>query len=288
MAVLQRKELEASPLADLHAIASELGLEGFRAMRKADLIGAILAAQGGEPEPEPRPSRGRAGRGPPEAPRPRSPRRTSEARRGHSEDDEGPRTTARERARARRRAPPRALRRGGAGGRRGGARGAPRRRSPPACSTCSPTARASCASIPAGSRAGTCTTRPAQIRRCELRAGDGVSGPVRSPRRNERHPSLIHVETVNGAAGRAARGAALVRRPVGGPPVRAAGGARRAGGVPFGKGSRVAGERPAGRRRHLAAARVAATLAESIRARPAGGARGRAPRGGGRVARDRR
>ena len=42
MAVLQRKELEASPLADLHAIASELGLEGFRRMRKPDLIGAIL------------------------------------------------------------------------------------------------------------------------------------------------------------------------------------------------------------------------------------------------------
>src|SRR4051794_24677788 len=48
MAVLQRKELESSPLADLHAIASELGLEGFRSKRKDDLIGAILAAQGGE------------------------------------------------------------------------------------------------------------------------------------------------------------------------------------------------------------------------------------------------
>ena len=56
MAVLQRKELEASPLADLHAIASELGLEGYRGLRKADLIAAILAAQGGEPEPEPEPS----------------------------------------------------------------------------------------------------------------------------------------------------------------------------------------------------------------------------------------
>src|SRR5918992_3410937 len=51
MAVLQRRELESSPLADLHAIASELGIEGFRAKRKDDLIGAILAAQGGE-EPE--------------------------------------------------------------------------------------------------------------------------------------------------------------------------------------------------------------------------------------------
>jgi transcription termination factor Rho len=33
----------------------------------------------------------------------------------------------------------------------------------------------------------------------ELRAGDEVSGPVRPPRRNERHPSLVRVETVNGA-----------------------------------------------------------------------------------------
>src|SRR4051795_12205463 len=45
MSVLQRKELEASPLADLHAIASELGVERFRAMRKADLIKAILSEQ---------------------------------------------------------------------------------------------------------------------------------------------------------------------------------------------------------------------------------------------------
>src|SRR5918997_562227 len=38
-----------------------------------------------------------------------------------------------------------------------------------------------------------------QTRRCELRAGAQVAGPVRPPRRNERHPSLVRVETVNGA-----------------------------------------------------------------------------------------
>jgi transcription termination factor Rho len=42
MSVLDRSELEASPLADLHAIADQLGLEGFRRLRKADLIDAIL------------------------------------------------------------------------------------------------------------------------------------------------------------------------------------------------------------------------------------------------------
>ena len=38
---------------------------------------------------------------------------------------------------------------------------------------------------------------PAQIRRCELRAADQLAGPVRPPRRSERYPSLIRVETVN-------------------------------------------------------------------------------------------
>src|SRR5436190_19998207 len=52
MAVLQRKELEASPLADLHAIAAELGLEGYRALRKAELVARILEAQDGEPPPD--------------------------------------------------------------------------------------------------------------------------------------------------------------------------------------------------------------------------------------------
>src|SRR5437764_1054011 len=46
MAVLERSELEASPLADLHAIADQIGLEGFRRLRKAELIDAILGEEG--------------------------------------------------------------------------------------------------------------------------------------------------------------------------------------------------------------------------------------------------
>src|SRR5689334_21990462 len=46
--VLDRSALEQSPLADLHLIANELGVDGFRRMRKADLVDAILAKQGGE------------------------------------------------------------------------------------------------------------------------------------------------------------------------------------------------------------------------------------------------
>ena len=42
MSVLSRSALESSPLADLHAIASELGIDGFRRLRKAELIDRIL------------------------------------------------------------------------------------------------------------------------------------------------------------------------------------------------------------------------------------------------------
>src|SRR5215213_9803246 len=50
MSVLNRKELEDSPLADLHQIASELGLEAYRSKRKDDLIATILGASGVEEE----------------------------------------------------------------------------------------------------------------------------------------------------------------------------------------------------------------------------------------------
>ena len=50
MPVLERSELEASPLADLHAIADQVGVDGFKRLRKADLIDKILAVQGGGDE----------------------------------------------------------------------------------------------------------------------------------------------------------------------------------------------------------------------------------------------
>ena len=48
MSVLDRDTLEDSPLADLHSLASELGIDGFRRLRKAELIDALLARQGGD------------------------------------------------------------------------------------------------------------------------------------------------------------------------------------------------------------------------------------------------
>src|SRR3954464_9767789 len=94
MAVLDRKELEESPLSDLHAIASELGIEGYRLLRREKLIEAILggsAAEEGEPE-RPRPRRSRGGRG-----RDRGPRTADRGGGGADveEADRGPRTADR-------------------------------------------------------------------------------------------------------------------------------------------------------------------------------------------------
>src|SRR5215468_3120811 len=46
--VLDRSALEQSPLADLHLLANELGVDGFRRLRKPELVDAILARQTGE------------------------------------------------------------------------------------------------------------------------------------------------------------------------------------------------------------------------------------------------
>src|SRR5947208_8330276 len=166
MPVLDRKELEESPLADLHAIASELGIEGFRRMRREELIDTILGAQGGdgasvaeEPEeaeedredvPEPRPEERRA-------------RQTRREPREREPDPE-----------------PEDIRTGvldilpnGSGFMRTDAFSHSR---------------------------DDVYVSPAQIRRCELRAGDEISGPVRPPRRSERYPSLVRIDSVNGQA----------------------------------------------------------------------------------------
>jgi transcription termination factor Rho len=174
MAVLQRKELESSPLADLHAIASELGLEGFRSKRKADLIGAILDAQGGEaPEPaddEPEPE-------PDEVPSEESlegPAEPEDESPGEAELDvveEEPEVEEEEASDEEILTGTLDILANGSGFLR---------------------------LDPTGQSRDDVYVSPAQIRRCELRSGDEVSGPVRPPRRNERHPSLIRVESVNG------------------------------------------------------------------------------------------
>ena len=200
MAVLQRRELESSPLADLHAIASELGIEGFRAKRKDDLIGAILAAQGGEePEDEREPDEvpldealEPAFAGEAEAAEPAAevepaaeeePAAVDEAEavteEGEAGADEGEEVVEEEPE-------------------------VEEEVSDEEIATGVLDVLANGSGFlrldPAGQSRDDVYVSPAQIRRCELRAGDDVSGPVRPPRRNERHPSLVRVETVNGGA----------------------------------------------------------------------------------------
>ena len=64
MSIVDRAALEASPLADLHAMASELSMDGYRRLRKPQLIEAILSRQEGtdasSPEENPPPTRASA------------------------------------------------------------------------------------------------------------------------------------------------------------------------------------------------------------------------------------
>jgi transcription termination factor Rho len=191
MTVLQRKELESSPLADLHAIASELGLEGFRSKRKGDLIGAILDAQGGEdeaPADEAGPDEAAPGAGEPDEVEPDEP-----------EPDEVPSEESLE-------GPPEPEAESPGEGELDVVEEEPEvedEGSDEEILTGPLDILANGSGFlrldPAGQSRGDVYVSPAQIRRCELRSGDEISGPVRPPRRNERHPSLIRVETVNGA-----------------------------------------------------------------------------------------
>ncbi len=188
--VLDRSGLEQSPLADLHVLATELGVENFRRLRKGELIDAILTRQSGEEAPEA-----------PEAAEPEA-----------EETDEGRKSSRR--------------------GRRGG-RGRSRARDEDADSDDDavadepeepkrgdrkprdegPKAEDKVAEGVVellGNGSGFVRLSPpdptdddvyvsaAQVKRCELVSGDRVSGPVRAPRRSERFPSLVRVDTING------------------------------------------------------------------------------------------
>jgi transcription termination factor Rho len=261
MSVLDRSALADSPLADLHAIASELGVDGFRRLRRDDLIDAILAQQGGEAapaapgaddeEPAERPRRRRGGRGrgsraadddeadaPARAPRGRGAREADDAEfepeaprraaRGRGARDEAEGDGGRRRERGARDEDDRGRRRergardeaeGDGGRRERGARdeaeddgGRRRGREPrPAAEAGEagervvegvvellPNGSAFVRVAPPDASDDDAYLSAAQVRRCELVAGDRVSGPVRPPRRSERHPSVVRVETING------------------------------------------------------------------------------------------
>ena len=277
MSVLDRAALQDSPLADLHELGSELSIDGFRRLRRAELIDAILAKQDGlevdVPEAEPGDSETPAGEATDEP--------AGEISGGESPDDE-PSPSRRRR------------------GRRGG-----RGRSASATTGDGDSAEEAAEAEPErakesdsdgpdedqlvegvvellGNGSGFVRVDPpdpsdddvyisaAQVKRCELVSGDRIAGPRRRPRRSERFASLIRIDTINGRP--AAELADSTRYdelatafpserfelPSEDPTVKAI-----ASLTPFGKGSRVSIVGPARSGKSETLRRLAAVLAET-------------------------
>ena len=222
--VLDPAELSASPLADLHLLANELGVDGFRRLRKAELVDAILVAQGGSPadagagagdadgdgdgDAEEKPARRRSRGG-----RSRSSRASEETEKattagdvadavepadtgsgsGSDEDEDRP---SRRRSRGGRSRSPSSDedRDSGAGDDASGDDDRVVEGVVELLGNGSGFVRLT----PGESSDADVYVSAAQVKRCELVTGDRVGGPVRAPRRSEKFPSLIRVDTING------------------------------------------------------------------------------------------
>jgi transcription termination factor Rho len=230
MSVLDRSELEASPLADLHAIANQVGLDGFRRLRKAELIDAILGESGagsdkrqgsGSPTKDPvKDAPGDGSSGQSAAPSPETvvgssaagsgarKRRTPRLRRAAKDEAQEASSAGRESSAS----SSAASSRRGAGQPNDRSRESPSKadRSETAATGDDPSAEGVVELL--GNGSAFLRVNPpepsdedvyisaAQVRRCELVSGDRVSGPVRTPRRSERYPSLVRIDTINGAS----------------------------------------------------------------------------------------
>jgi transcription termination factor Rho len=218
-AVLDRSELEASPLADLHAIADQLGLDGFRRLRKADLIDRIL---GDAPAPDdsgddsPDASEEDSGERPSSSRRRRGgrSRRSGSASRASSADSDDAGEDADDAAKddAADEAPAKPARsRGGRRERTRSARGEERTSAKDDDEDDAGAVAEGVVEVLGNGSAflridppepsdGDVYISAAQVRRCELVSGDRVAGPARKPRRSERYPSLVRVDTINGTS----------------------------------------------------------------------------------------
>jgi len=160
------QDLQAAHLADLHALAAQLGIERFRLLPREELAAAILErdpdatvperengdapeAEGGERDSAPR-SRG-----------PRRRRRDEEDEAAEEEPEQGEPVSG--------------------------------------VLDITPRGHGFIRVSGLGSDTEDVYVSPSQIRRCEMQRGDEVTGPARKPRRGERYPALIHVDTINGA-----------------------------------------------------------------------------------------
>ncbi|HYZ81759.1 MAG TPA: Rho termination factor N-terminal domain-containing protein [Solirubrobacteraceae bacterium] len=223
MSVVDRGALEASPLADLHAIASELSIDGYRRLRRPELIEAILDRQEGD--------NGAAAAQTPAA-EPEAKKKDVEAKEDASEAEEEQEAPAPRRRRGRRGGRGRSTAREEAETTSEEAETAGEEAETPRMEVESPRAEIVSRREEAEAEAepetepgdelvegvvellangsGFIRVDPpdpsdddvyissAQVKRCELVSGDRVAGPKRAPRRSERFASLIRIETING------------------------------------------------------------------------------------------
>jgi transcription termination factor Rho len=203
MSVLDRSALEESPLADLHAIASELSIDGYRRLRRPELIDAILRRQGGEEEATD------------ETPEPVSDELTETVVDELRVHDEG--RPAVRRRRGRRGGRGRGAAREEGGTREDGGAGPERedrlewedrpereggeREGGEDIAEGVVELTANGAAFlrvnPPDPSDDDIYVSAAQVKRCELVSGDRVTGPRRPARRSERFPSLVRVDTIN-------------------------------------------------------------------------------------------
>jgi transcription termination factor Rho len=201
MSVLDRASLEQSPLADLHAIASELSLDDYRRLRKDELIDAILERQGGEGGPSREAAD--ADQEEPSAPRRRGRRggrsrgaKQIEVSEEEAGDETGPHAEGPEEIEQqleRAEEPPDRPRRS-----RRGAQEQPAEEVVEGVVELLPNGSGFLRVAPPEPSDDDVYVSAAQVRRCELVSGDRVAGPRRAPRRSERFPSLVRVDTING------------------------------------------------------------------------------------------
>jgi transcription termination factor Rho len=297
--VLDPSALAESPLADLHLLANELGVDGYRRLRKADLIDAIVAKQAGEdyvapesgarvkdaddvddapaetdgddddaPAPARRGRRGGRGRARgrdeddgDDAPAKAEPRSRGGRGRARDEDD-GDDAPAKAEPRSR----------GGRGGRGGGEKAdRPDAEDKQVEGVIELLGNGSAfVRLTDGETSDEDVyVSAAQVKRCELVSGDKVAGPMRPPRRSERFPSLVRVDTINGKpADEVSEGTRFEDLPVIFPAERLALGSEDPTVkaiewlTPFGKGSRVTLVGPARAGKTEALRRIAGALAE--------------------------
>lgn len=173
-------DFEGLSLAQLHEAAAAAGIEGFRKMRREDLAEALADAGATPPAPRPKAKQAQGSRG---------------------GGGGGGRESSGGRKRSRRSRGGRDRSRGGkdrdrsGGGDRDGAAGF---EADQITGTLDILPRGNGLIRGKGIPESGVYVSPSQIRRCELRKGDEVSGPVRAPKKGERRPSLTRIELVNG------------------------------------------------------------------------------------------